>query len=84
MKKKHFSHSGYDKIHASEIYRLVREILSNELWRILVGNHQKHSREAPLTTLMQVSPMVGLAVGAAIIYGLVRAMVGEGKLSKFF
>jgi len=28
--------------------------------------------------------MAGLAIGSAIIYGLVRMMVGEGKLSKFF
>ncbi|MCB9807507.1 hypothetical protein H6768_06610 [Candidatus Peribacteria bacterium] len=39
---------------------------------------------APLTTISQLSPVTGLAIGAGIIYGLVRLLVGQGKLSKFF
>lgn len=39
---------------------------------------------APLSTISQLSPITGLAIGAGIIYGLVRLLVGQGKLSKFF
>lgn len=39
---------------------------------------------APLTTISQLSPVTGLALGAGIIWGLVRLFVGEGKTSKFF
>jgi hypothetical protein len=39
---------------------------------------------APLSTMMQISPMAGLAVGAAIIYGLMRMMGMNGGIAKFF
>lgn len=39
---------------------------------------------APLSTMMQISPMTGLAVGAAIIYGLMRLMGMNGGIAKFF
>lgn len=58
----------------------ARENTRSKSWETI----KKDFAKAPLSTMMQISPMAGLAIGAAIIYGLVRMMVGEGKLSKFF
>lgn len=58
----------------------ARENTRGKSWETI----KKDFAKAPLSTMMQISPMAGLAIGAAIIYGLVRMMVGEGKLSKFF
>lgn len=58
----------------------ARENTRGKSWETI----KKDFAKAPLSTMMQISPMAGLAIGSAIIYGLIRLMVGEGKLSKFF
>jgi hypothetical protein len=67
------------QIRQREYVERARENTRGKSWETI----KKDFWKGKLSTIMEISPVAGLAMGAVLIWVLVRYFVGEGKLSKF-